>query len=591
MANTPQPALSSTPPRPRQWLGGVGVLLLFLALAVAQTWGYFEGWSSTTRVRDWVVYQAALETTRQSVREYREVPAWDPWRCGGAPHLANPFVDALSPWGALVLLLDVAPTVRLNVLVHLLAAMLGMWWWARRRGLDVVPALAAALAFGLSGFFIAATSWGFAFLLPAAYLPLVLAGYEAGRERWTGALPAAAAVALMLLEGGLGVAQASLFLLSLLVLIDLRQHAQPRLLILRSASVVVVGALVLAAVKWWPMALHLQQAAMAPLQSDTLTLTQLVEIFLGRDLGHRAPGFRLERFEYFGYMGPLVVAAVAWGLWHVREPGFWRIYVLAGLWTLLVLGNQGPWLPYAWLGHLPWLHAMLSAPSRLAVMLGALWALVFGLVLQRALVALRARWPGRPWQAVLALVPLLLVGDQLWLAQRAWRVHPFAGDAIARERGPFHLVDGDRPSQLANQRQNKGTIRCYELMPVSPSKVLRRGVQSQAWLEPASAGQLEVERQSPNRWILDVKLGAAARVLVNQNAAPGWSVEGELPATLHSVDGVLALDLPAGQGRLTLHYRTPGLLPAALLSALAWLALLIGILRAGWRRHRVAHPY
>jgi len=566
-----------------------GLLALFAALAVGHTWPYFKGLDSTSLVREWIVLQSAAETSRRTLLDHQQLPQWDPWRCGGAPHLANPVVDVLSPWVALQAVLGVAPALRLHVYAHLLLAMLGAWWWARRRGLGAVPALGTALSFGLCGAFVSSVAWGHAFLLPAAYLPLLMVAYEAARERLAAAVGAGAVIALMIYEGGFAQAQLAALMLGLRVVVDVaaapRQAARPLLTLLISAAV----AFGLAAPKLIPTLLFAQSLPLPLPKRDALILSQLIDLFLSRDTSHWVKGLTYERYEYFAYMGPLVVLAALWGLWRARQAPFKELYAVAGLLCLLLIGDQGTWFPYHWFAEQAVLRWLIKVPSRLPIGLGLLLALVYGYALDHIERRLGARWPRLPWRYGLLALVLLAAADMVWVAQGQWHHQPFAGDPVQREAGAFSLADGDRASQYRLLMANTGTIRCHQLTPVNISPRLRRGIVPPVWLEQEGAGSVSLERFSPNRLWIDVALERDATLLVNQNWSPGWRATGELPVQVEAVEGLLALRVEAGQGRLVLEYRTPGLLAGLVLGAVT-----CGVLVVLWalgRRGRRRDPY
>ncbi len=83
----------------------------------------------------------------------------------------------------------------------------------------------------------------------------------------------------------------------------------------------------------------------------------------------------------------------------------------------------------------------------------------------------------------------------------------------------------------------------------------------------------------PGFWDIAWSTPRPRQLLVAESFEKGWraTVDGQ-PAAIEAVDGVLlGVRLPAGEGRLTLRYRPPGLLPGAALSvaglalALVWL--------------------
>ncbi|MBN2359829.1 MAG: hypothetical protein JXR83_10275 [Deltaproteobacteria bacterium] len=557
-----------------RWLRRLAVALLAGALSVGYSWTFFGRIDSTSGTRDWVFYQSSAEVVRRSVLEHRQLPQWDPWRCGGAPLLAHPALDVGSPWGLLQIGLGPSLALRLSVLLHLFVALVGAWWWARRRGLSAVGAAGTAIAFGLSGWFAATVSWGFAAALPAAYLPLLVIAYERSRQRLGAALAGGAVLALMVVEGGLAMAQLGLLLVLCLAIVDGCAGWRPALRSLASLALHAAAGVGLAAYKLVPAYLLVREWPLPPPKSDMLVLSQVVDMLLGRTSGHWVAGYTNERFQYFAYIGPLVMAAALWGLWQARRPPWDKLYAAVGLLMLVVLGQQGTWMPYHWLAKVEVLRWATLYPSRLVIAVGLLLALVFGLVLDRLQSRLRQRWPRWPWRALAGLVVAALAVDLGLVAHGHWRSQPFAADPIARQANPFHLVDGDRGAGYRNLRANQGTLRCFDPLPIAPARGLRTGVQPQVWLAEPEAGSVELEQFSPNRWQIRVALERAGVILVNQNFDRGWHALGERSAGAFDHEGQLAIEASAGEGVIALEYRTPGLVEGALAFAIALLAVL-----------------
>jgi hypothetical protein len=91
---------------------------------------------------------------------------------------------------------------------------------------------------------------------------------------------------------------------------------------------------------------------------------------------------------------------------------------------------------------------------------------------------------------------------------------------------------------------------------------------------PAAAGPLPLDQPDPGR--MEVQLdGAAGRVVVHRQTAPGWRAEVDgrsVPVTTH--DGFfLAVDVPAGADQLVLEYRPRWVVPALAVGTVGVIAL------------------
>ncbi|NVJ25214.1 YfhO family protein, partial [Myxococcus sp. AM011] len=102
-------------------------------------------------------------------------------------------------------------------------------------------------------------------------------------------------------------------------------------------------------------------------------------------------------------------------------------------------------------------------------------------------------------------------------------------------------------------------------------------------------GTVKVERHSPERLVVDVIAFEAAVLVVNDAFQPGWTatVDGSEVPILPANVAVRAVAVPAGEHRVEMRYRTPGLRVGLLIGLGTLLALcLLGVAR--WRPLRKA---
>jgi hypothetical protein len=77
---------------------------------------------------DWDYFVHHYEAMRRSVLEYRQVPWWNPWNCGGMPLAANPQIGLVSISFLCVLLFGTTLGLKLATLIHLMIAAEGARW-------------------------------------------------------------------------------------------------------------------------------------------------------------------------------------------------------------------------------------------------------------------------------------------------------------------------------------------------------------------------------------------------------------------------------------------------------------------------------
>ncbi len=357
---------------PRLRAAGVPLLLLALTLlhfaplafsglilARGDTFNYFYPW--------WTARNAALMAG--------QVPLWSPDIFMGVPLLANPQPGTFYPLNWPLVPLAAPEGVRLSVLLHVFLALWGMYCLARHR-LTAMPALAAALLFGLGGF-VGAHVEQINQLQGMAWLPwLLLWLTRALRGERRSRLLLAAGLALQFLSGHTQtsfISGAGLALVALLTILlstapgRARRVLRALLLLLLAAAM----ALLLTLPQLLPtLELSSQSQRSGGLPPGDVLSFSFSPLVAGRGL---LPGYEGLLFgEFVAYSGviglglALLVLLLPWRAALHRERLLWGMLALCGL--LLALGEFNP----AWklLAQLPGFN-LFRVPAR--------WLLLFAL--------------------------------------------------------------------------------------------------------------------------------------------------------------------------------------------------------------------
>jgi hypothetical protein len=129
------------------------------------------------------------------------LPLWNPHQDGGVPLLGNGQSALGSPLLFPALLLGVAHGWNLTLLARLLVALAGAYLWLRDRGRSTIAASLGALAFALSGAFVAWLEHPHTLVAAPVPLLLLFAGRAAERPAAKSIAGLAVATALVLLGG------------------------------------------------------------------------------------------------------------------------------------------------------------------------------------------------------------------------------------------------------------------------------------------------------------------------------------------------------------------------------------------------------
>ncbi len=304
-----------------------------LILARGDTFNYFYPW--------WTARNAAFMAG--------ELPLWSPDIFMGVPLLANPQPGTFYPLNWPLLPLSAPEGIRLSVLLHVFLALCGMYRLARRR-LDLLPALAAALLFGLGGF-VSAHVEQINQLQGMAWLPWLLL--------WLGPALQGSRRSLLLLAAGLAlqflsghtqttfISGATLALVALLT--TLLQAAPGRVRRLLRALLLLLLAAVLALLLTLPQLLPTLELSGLSQRSGGLSPDEVLSFSFSPLVAGRGllPGYEGLLFgEFVAYSGVIGLGLALLALLLPRQSTLhrerllWGLLALCGL--LLALGEFNP---------------------------------------------------------------------------------------------------------------------------------------------------------------------------------------------------------------------------------------------------------
>ncbi|MGZ6243901.1 MAG: hypothetical protein ACXWN9_15115, partial [Candidatus Binataceae bacterium] len=124
---------------------------------------------------DWDFAMQLTLAGYRSIIGYHQLPLWNPWKCGGAPLLANPQARILTPFFPLSLIFGPAAGAHLEVPLHLAMAWAGGYVLGRVLEMRPLGAVACASAFAASSWFPLHVASGELVMMGFCYLPWLLA--------------------------------------------------------------------------------------------------------------------------------------------------------------------------------------------------------------------------------------------------------------------------------------------------------------------------------------------------------------------------------------------------------------------------------
>lgn len=588
-------------------------LVVWIAVAVYSHEGILtEGW----KLADWMddhQFYAWEESDRMTLLRWGQLPAWNPYWCGGTIGIGAPEDPFLGPDFLFRLIFGVAHGRRLAIVFLVIMGFEGTYRLCRRLDASAVAAAFAAVLYGTCDKFVGFIHDGWVNFLGFELIPWVVLCLINGVSSWRWRLLGGFFFAWIVMSAGTYPTPFTLLTVGYFtVALSVRGFfsKEPRAWLMPWVSAATIGV----------VALGLCFGKLVPTLSFLSQFPRVftpVEVHAAQDLFTQF-WVRYGAFLMLAFVG-VVTADVAAGI------------CLGGalLFFALAMGDFGEWTPFHLLKALP-LFKQLRFPDRYMVVV--LFFVAVGAArgitrLEDALPGLvRVTWervdsalraPGRVLRFVLSKMPKswqreeaemrkrpkagapaelvwIAIGLAAWFAYDKGR--PFLEEVLAGVRikpGTMYVqeaprrFDGEFKQHRGNRRDahvfppmNMGTIYCVAGNPLPESPRLRGDLAQEEYPEDPSKATVKRLAWSPNEIELEVDAREPARIFVNQNWAPAWHSD---VGVVKSVDKLLAVDVPAGKHVVRLAYRDRFLFFCLAVSALSLLALAFVFGREGVR--------
>lgn len=552
------------------------------------------------------------EVARKAIGDYHQLPAWNPYFCGGIIELSNAPSNALAPDMLLRVLYGTLAGRRLAVLLFIVLGMEGTFRYARRNGASALGGALAGIAFSTSGHFVSLLGWGWIFMFNYNLVPWCALSFEEGlRKRWW--IVAGGFFIAWLVLGGATYVLPYTGIVLLLLLIGETVRAALRLdgdqslpwwrpaAVLLAMGVIAAG---LSAIRLLPLLDLLVSHARPVHQKDqTGPISIITSLAVPREHGAWGAGAG----DYYVGAWVFLLAVLALLFSDKKAAKMWFIAVLFGA---LACGEFVEHAPYVYLRKLP-VMSQLRFPGRMVTISGLFVALAGGIGLTRLEDALL-----RTWHAIRARVDRLRSDGG---RQRPSRLSAFGVPALAFaiiaavavaagrdvidhnvvRRGSIYVMDAaegydDEFRQARGNRwdahvwpfANRGSLHCFEEHELFQSPYLRGDLAHDEYGAPETDTTVERISWSPHRIVLRVKSTGPGRFLVNQNHARAWKTDvGEVG----SDGGLISVKVPAGEHVVTLTYSDWKIWLGALLSVATLAAIgraAVPVIRRRLRRLR-----
>ncbi|MFL5428082.1 MAG: hypothetical protein ACJ79M_00550 [Myxococcales bacterium] len=501
------------------------------------------------------------EVSRVSLRDFGELPSWNPYHCGGVVHYLDPQVPFPGPlFFLLFAFVPAVVAIKLWNFLHLVAGALGARALARDSGADPPSQVVAAVLMIAGGGVAEHLGGGQLWYTPFLLLPWALWAHRRALHDRRYAVLCAAIFALAVLEGGVYPVPLGVCAIAFDSLLRIGSPAERRGLA-RSLPMFAVLFPLLAAVKLVPVLAFLRRTPRLVPLDDGMDLAEVLAAFTTRQHPRAFPPHVYVWPEYDAYVGILALLLAAFGAALAlsrRDRRIDLVVLLLLLWC--ALGDVPGLSLFRLLHELP-IYRSLRVPSRFFYPATIFLALLAATALT-AIGRARSSFARAAQIAIVAFVAVdVISANAPRLQQGAGMPVPLASpsrDFHQEARVDYRLLP------LFPQR-GIGTAACYGGFDWPVSRALWFGRVAQQRVEPVTAGSAELLRWSPSELRLRISLEAPARLIVNQNFDPGWQAS---RGTVLAVAGLLAVDLDPGEHELILKHRPEGFVLGLALTAL-----------------------
>lgn len=553
-----------------KWIAATILLTVITPLA---TLGF---WHSTGNlgVSDWDYYFSLHHGHRETILDYKQLPQWNPWTCGGTAALADPEFRFFTPTFLLQLALGIPTGFVLAIWLATATGAIGMLMLGKRLKLSVYAALLTAIAVGFGSVNLLEIVEGHPNIFSAMYIPWVFwawhATYTSKEKRSLWAIATGAILALTFFQGGI-----YLLMYTAIAFIGLLLVSPNRKAALSTTIQSGLWALGFASIKLIPVFLWLAQFQDDAYASSPLTLPFLDKILLGRYLHGSTDVFTGQEagwHEYGAYIGPIVLILAIIGLVRFRKKRIVLTLFAAAIIAILI-SSTGPLLKP--------LFDQASFLPRSNISRFILFAIIpMSLLAGYGIDALRSK---KSWHTLLAISVIGLAAIDLMsfsyaLSEQAF-VLPHVVPQIPHAPEPIGYTTLDyktRYNGVDYTRAYDARLQGYGTMSycsvLSPDPAVRtvhdesdNDILSVKVPEDAEKGGFELHGWSPNAVTATVSTSAPAEVILNTNYATGWYINGE--EAVERANRV-AYEIPAGTRALTFKYTTPGLIPGTVITLL-----------------------
>ncbi len=496
--------------------------------------------------------------------------------------LANPQSRFLSPSFLLILLFGTVKGIKLDIFLHLIIGLLGMYLLARHYKMDKLTAALPACVYMLNSMYVLNLTVGMTWFLSVVYLPWAFLCYLKGFEQWKFTLLSGVFLVLMYFGGGAYPLSVTMLFFALFSLLSLRQHGIVK--VAKLFGILLVFTICLGAIKFFPSFAFLHEHPRHINDYSGYSVKMLVYSLFSRDQSLAAVGkypskeglwdgrsYAMdENGMYIGFI-PLLLFLLGIVIYWKR---WWRLACCFLIFLWLGFGNRIPLSLWKFLHALPVYNSMRVA-QRFRIVFMLAMALFVGFGFQAFLSILDQKVKNRTLPQLLrAIIPIVLLIDLMWVNLPIWKdAFPIPPLPVERQAHFSQISKGKDydANGVVTQKSNRiysswsglypaflsnvSVIQGYESANVPRNAIPKDSAsyKGEAFFEGTS-GELSIDVWSPNRVVVSVHANGEGYLVLNQNYYPGWKAKGNSKNEVQPLNSRLAVKISPEDKIIEFYY-------------------------------------
>ncbi len=550
-----------------KWLIVYGIIIL---CSIATLYPYISH-GGQWGINDWDYRYSLAHIYSATIKEYHQIPFWNPYICGGAAGLGDPEFSLVTPYFLLQFLLGEEMGTGISIILCFIITGLGVARLAKTLQLPPLAALLSAIIVLFSSALLLKTAEGhttiiFAFMWIPWALFAWLTAYRAPRpaySKW--AFLCGIFLTLALLQGGIYIL--SYTALAFGAFIGLANNRKKACLISLFAGTWMIG---LGSFQLIPTLFWLKQFPDQAFVGSTYTYARFWDIFFGR---YMQGVFVLKNqlslwHEYGAYIGYGTFACALLGISYAKQSKIVRVLIL-GMVITLIMSSIGPLLAPV-LAYLPFIPR--SNISRLVLFSILCGGILAGFGVKRVL-SLRSPYHAGALLILLGFISIDLISLAYPIAEQGFVIPPIT-ENIPRTSAPIsHLSEmyefrhqgRDVPRSYGAILKGYGTSSfCAVLGPKNSVITTAAGTIAPAYLSSSENTSVKLLSWSPNTIKFSYSSENNTVITINTNYAKGWhSSYGKINPDA----SLVGAELPAALDKeVSITYTPPGIFIGAIIS-------------------------